>query len=137
MRKISCARCDLPTTRPVSRRSRPRSWKSFPEPRPCATPDRAERLSCSRELTATAAIDIPVAAVGFARASDISPNRSPVFRSPLTPIFLVVAVDVFGMTLMIPLLPFYAQHYGASPLVVGILLATFAACQLISGPILG
>jgi MFS family permease len=60
-----------------------------------------------------------------------------VFKSPLTPIFLVVAVDVFGMTLMIPLLPFYAQHFGASPLVVGILLASFAACQLLSGPILG
>lgn len=59
------------------------------------------------------------------------------FRSPLTPIFLVVVVDVFGMTLMIPLLPFYAQHFGASPFVVGILLASFAACQLLSGPILG
>lgn len=59
------------------------------------------------------------------------------FRSPLTPIFLVVAVDVFGMTLMIPLLPFYAQHFGASPLIVGVLLASFAASQLLSGPILG
>lgn len=59
------------------------------------------------------------------------------FRSPLTPIFLIVAVDVFGMTLMIPLLPFYAQHFGASPFVVGLLLASFAASQLLSGPILG
>lgn len=41
------------------------------------------------------------------------------------------------MTLMIPLLPFYAEHFGASPLVVGILLASFAACQLVSGPVLG
>jgi MFS family permease len=60
-----------------------------------------------------------------------------VFRSPLTPIFLVVAVDIFGMTLMLPLLPYYAQHFGASPLVVGLLMASFAACQLVSGPILG
>jgi MFS transporter, DHA1 family, tetracycline resistance protein len=60
-----------------------------------------------------------------------------VFRSPLTPIFLVVAVDVFGLTLMIPLLPYYAQHFGASPLVVGLLLASFAACQLLSAPIVG
>lgn len=59
------------------------------------------------------------------------------FRSPLTPIFLVVAVDVFGMTLMIPLLPFYAEHFGASPFVVGLLFSSFAACQLLSGPILG
>lgn len=38
---------------------------------------------------------------------------------------------------MIPLLPFYAQHFGASPLVVGLLLSSFAASQLLSGPILG
>ncbi|MCK6589300.1 MAG: MFS transporter [Polyangiaceae bacterium] len=58
-------------------------------------------------------------------------------RSPLTPIFLTVLVDVLAMTLVLPLLPFYAQHFGASPLVVTVLTASFAACQLISGPILG
>jgi MFS family permease len=58
-------------------------------------------------------------------------------RSPLTPIFLTVLVDVLAMTLVLPLLPYYAQHFGASPLVVTILAASFAACQLISGPILG
>jgi MFS transporter, DHA1 family, tetracycline resistance protein len=58
-------------------------------------------------------------------------------RSPLFPIFLTVFVDVLGVTLMIPLLPFYAEHFGASPLVVGTLSASFAICQLISGPVLG
>jgi MFS family permease len=58
-------------------------------------------------------------------------------RSPLLPIFLVVLVDVLGMTLMIPLLPFYAEHFGASPLEVGSLQASFAVCQLVAGPILG
>lgn len=58
-------------------------------------------------------------------------------RSPLTPIFLTVLVDVLAMTLVLPLLPYYAQHFGASPLVVTVLAASFAACQLISGPILG
>src|SRR5688572_5624194 len=58
-------------------------------------------------------------------------------RSPLFPIFLTVFVDVLGVTLMIPLLPFYAEHFGASPLVVGTLSASFAVCQLISGPVLG
>jgi MFS family permease len=50
-------------------------------------------------------------------------------RSPLTPIFLTVLVDVLAMTLVMPLLPYYAQHFGASPLVVTILAASFAACQ--------
>jgi multidrug resistance protein len=58
-------------------------------------------------------------------------------RSPLIPIFIIVAVDVLGFTLVLPLLPFYAEHYGASPLVVGMLIASFAICQFIAGPILG
>ncbi len=58
-------------------------------------------------------------------------------RSPLLPIFLTVFVDVLGLTLVLPLLPFYALHFGASHLVVGCLAATYAVCQLVSGPILG
>ncbi|EYF08753.1 MFS transporter [Chondromyces apiculatus] len=58
-------------------------------------------------------------------------------RSPLLPIFLTIFVDVFGMTMIIPVLPFFAQHLGASEVVTGALLATYAACQLVSGPILG
>lgn len=59
------------------------------------------------------------------------------FQSPLFAIFLIVMVDVLGFTIILPLLPFYAQKYGASPFVVGVLAATFAVCQLISGPFLG
>lgn len=57
--------------------------------------------------------------------------------APLLPIFLIVAVDVLGLTLMIPLLPFYAERMGASPSQVGWLIGIYAACQLISGPLLG
>jgi multidrug resistance protein len=58
-------------------------------------------------------------------------------RSPLLPIFLTVFVDVLGLTLLLPLLPFYALSLGASPFVATILGATYATCQLIAGPILG
>jgi MFS family permease len=58
-------------------------------------------------------------------------------RSPLLAIFLIVAVDVLGLTIMIPLLPFYAEKMGASPTVVGLLIGVYAACQLVSGPMLG
>src|SRR5205823_9037820 len=58
-------------------------------------------------------------------------------RSPLFPIFITVFVDVLGLTLVLPLLPFYAEHFGASPFVVGTLAASYAFCQLISGPALG
>ena len=58
-------------------------------------------------------------------------------RSPLLAIFLIVAVDVLGLTIMIPLLPFYAEKLGASPTLVGVLISVYAACQLVSGPLLG
>src|SRR5207248_9722197 len=35
------------------------------------------------------------------------------------------------------LLPFYAESFGASPFVVGLLQATYAGCQLLAGPPLG
>ncbi len=57
--------------------------------------------------------------------------------SPLLAIFLIVAVDVLGLTIMIPLLPFYAEKLGATPTQVGLLIAVYAACQLFSGPLLG
>lgn len=57
--------------------------------------------------------------------------------SPLLPIFLIVVVDVLGLTLILPLLPFYAEKLGASPTVVGLLIAVYAACQLVAGPMLG
>src|SRR5258708_9670681 len=38
---------------------------------------------------------------------------------------------------MIPLLPFYAEKMGATPTQVGLLIGTYAACQLFSGPLLG
>jgi MFS family permease len=58
-------------------------------------------------------------------------------KSPLLPIFLIVSVDVLGLTIILPLLPFYAEKFGASPAVVGLLVSTYALCQLIAGPILG
>ncbi|MGA2595492.1 MAG: MFS transporter [Bryobacteraceae bacterium] len=58
-------------------------------------------------------------------------------RSPLLPIFLIVCVDVLGLTLILPLLPFYAEKLGASPTVVGLLVSTYALCQLVAGPMLG
>lgn len=58
-------------------------------------------------------------------------------KSPLLPLFLTVFVDVLGLTIILPLLPFYAQHFGAPPWLIGLLGASYAACQLVSGPVLG
>lgn len=58
-------------------------------------------------------------------------------RRALLPIFLIVLVDILGMTIILPLLPFYAEEFGASPRQIGLLVATYAGCQLVSGPLLG
>ena len=58
-------------------------------------------------------------------------------RHPLLPIFLIVVVDVLGLTIILPLLPFYAQRLGASATQVGFLISVFALCSLFSGPLLG
>jgi DHA1 family tetracycline resistance protein-like MFS transporter len=38
----------------------------------------------------------------------------------LLSIFLVVFVDLLGFSLILPLLPYYAEQYGATPTVVGL-----------------
>ena len=55
----------------------------------------------------------------------------------LLPIFLIVLVDIFGLTLIIPLLSIYAERFDASALQATLLVSVFAVCQLVSGPLLG
>src|SRR2546425_10890038 len=58
-------------------------------------------------------------------------------KSPLLSIFLIVLVDVLGLTIILPLLPFYAESLGATPAIVGLLVSAYALCQLVAGPPLG
>jgi DHA1 family tetracycline resistance protein-like MFS transporter len=56
---------------------------------------------------------------------------------PLLVIFLTIFVNLVGFGIIVPLLPFYAETFGASPLVVGLLFAVFSICQLLAAPALG
>ncbi|MSO56782.1 MAG: MFS transporter [Acidobacteria bacterium] len=56
---------------------------------------------------------------------------------PLIVIFSTVFVNLVGFGIIIPLLPFYAQTFGASPLVIGLLFASFSLSQLLATPALG
>ena len=42
-----------------------------------------------------------------------------------------------GFSIIIPMLPYYAKHFHASDLTVGVLFSTFAFCGLVSGPVWG
>lgn len=55
----------------------------------------------------------------------------------LLPIFLTVFIDLLGFGLILPLLPFYAETFGATATVIGLITASYAAAQLIGAPILG
>jgi DHA1 family tetracycline resistance protein-like MFS transporter len=58
-------------------------------------------------------------------------------KRPLISIFLVVFIDLLGFSFILPLLPYIAETFGATPLITGLLTASYAAAQLIGAPILG
>src|SRR5258707_1691676 len=58
-------------------------------------------------------------------------------RSPLFLMALTIFLDFTGFGLIIPLLPFWAEHLGANPLDVGLLLTVYALAQFVCTPILG
>lgn len=52
-------------------------------------------------------------------------------------LFLIVFIDLVGFGLVIPLLPFYGERFGASPQQVTVLLAVFSAMQMLASPVWG
>ncbi len=52
-------------------------------------------------------------------------------------IFLTVFIDLIGFGMVVPLLPIYSKHYGASGLMIGVIGASFSAMQFIFSPIWG
>ncbi|HEU0292473.1 MAG TPA: MFS transporter [Anaerolineales bacterium] len=55
----------------------------------------------------------------------------------ILPILAIVFVDLLGLSIIIPLLPLYAARFSATPLVVGVLQATYPLMQFVGAPVLG
>jgi len=55
----------------------------------------------------------------------------------LLTLFLIVFIDLLGFSLILPLLPFYAETFSATPFQIGLLVASYAAAQLVGAPLLG
>lgn len=58
-------------------------------------------------------------------------------RSPLSTLFLTAFIDLLGFGLTIPLLPFYAQRYGATAVEVSLLFASFSLMGFLFVPVWG
>lgn len=52
-------------------------------------------------------------------------------------ILLTVFIDVIGVGIVIPILPFYVESYSSSPLLITALIAVFSFCSFLSAPIIG
>jgi MFS transporter, DHA1 family, tetracycline resistance protein len=55
----------------------------------------------------------------------------------LISVILIVFIDLLGFSLILPLLPYYAKTFQADSFTTGILVASYAAAQLIGAPLLG
>src|SRR5690349_3708009 len=59
-------------------------------------------------------------------------------RKPsLLVIFLTVFIDLVGFGIVLPLLPIYSDSFGASGLMVGVIMASFSAMQFLFAPVWG
>ena len=58
-------------------------------------------------------------------------------RSKLTVLMVTAFVDMLGLIIVYPLLPFYAERLGANAAMVGALVAAFSVAQLVSAPAWG
>jgi DHA1 family tetracycline resistance protein-like MFS transporter len=55
----------------------------------------------------------------------------------LFPILGITFIDVLGFSILVPIMPYFVRHFGASYVAVGALFATFAFCQFVSAPLWG
>ena len=55
----------------------------------------------------------------------------------LLPILGITFIDIFGFSMLLPLLPFFVKHFGATDIVVGWVAATYSLSQLVAGPLWG
>ena len=58
-------------------------------------------------------------------------------RRALLTLWLTVCLDMVGFGIILPVLPFHAERYGASPVLIGWLAAAFSIAQLVAAPALG
>jgi DHA1 family tetracycline resistance protein-like MFS transporter len=57
--------------------------------------------------------------------------------SPLGIVFTTVVIDLVGFGIVLPILPLWAETFGASPVQIGLITASYAVMQLLFAPVWG
>src|SRR5258708_24613003 len=72
--------------------------------------------------------------------ADMSATEQPIEKldfKRFLPIIVIVLVDLIGLSIIIPILPYFAARFSATPFTIGILQATYPLMQFVGAPILG
>src|SRR5438045_2756019 len=75
-----------------------------------------------------------MSSTGQAAASPPAPG-TPI--SKLVVLMVTAFMDMVGVLMIVPLMPFYAKHMGAGGFVVGLLVSSFSIAQLLMAPVWG
>jgi len=67
----------------------------------------------------------------------VNEPRKPVGRRAQLTVFLTILLDLIGFGMILPLLPFYAQTFKATPVQIGLLFSSYSLTQLLFAPLLG
>ncbi len=74
-------------------------------------------------------------------ATQLQPNQTkegrPAAAAALPLLLLFVFIDILGFSIILPLLPHYADLFGASPSIMGCIMASNAMAQFVGAPIIG
>ena len=61
----------------------------------------------------------------------------PFLLTPLGIVFTTVLIDLIGFGIVLPILPLWAEEFGASPVEIGVITASYAVMQVLFAPVLG
>ncbi|MFM1802825.1 MAG: hypothetical protein RJA81_2177 [Planctomycetota bacterium] len=73
----------------------------------------------------------------YADSANLNESGETTYKHHLKLILLVLFVDLLGFSLVVPLLPRYADISGFTATQIGLLMSAYPFCQLFSAPILG
>ncbi|MFC7098981.1 MFS transporter [Halobaculum marinum] len=68
---------------------------------------------------------------------DDDAERETTPRRVIATLFFIVFLDLLGFGILIPVIPLYAESFGANEFVGGLLIATYSLFQFVGAPILG